>query len=146
LLSLSLSLVSVMCSQIQCFCDGPIHRLEETYQVCVCFCPSLSLMRCNNNPSHLQWGSRKRSEKEWNKECTINGNKREGGVRDQIWCPISGVSHNTRQYDHFHLTASSRYVVKNCRYRFKINTAGIVFQWHKFRNFRANLSAVLNVI
>jgi hypothetical protein len=51
-----LSFVSVVCCQIQSFCDKPIPRLEETYQVCVCVyvCPSLSLIRCNNKPPHLQ--------------------------------------------------------------------------------------------
>jgi hypothetical protein len=33
-------------------CDGPIPRLEESYRVCVC--ASLSVIRCNNNPLHLQ--------------------------------------------------------------------------------------------
>jgi len=31
-------------------CDGPIPRLEESYRVCV----SLNVMKCNNNPLHLQ--------------------------------------------------------------------------------------------
>jgi hypothetical protein len=32
--------------------------------VCVCVCVSLSVVRCNNNPPHLQREGRKRSEKE----------------------------------------------------------------------------------
>jgi hypothetical protein len=31
-------------------CDGPIPRLEESYRLCV----SLNVMKCNNNPLHLQ--------------------------------------------------------------------------------------------
>ena len=43
------SLVSVVCCTGTGLCEGPISRLEE-YRVCV----SLSVIRYNNNPLHLQ--------------------------------------------------------------------------------------------
>jgi hypothetical protein len=39
-------------------CDEPIPRSEEFYRVCV----SLSVIRRNNNPLHLQGVGRQRSE------------------------------------------------------------------------------------
>ena len=36
--------------------------------VCVCVCVSLSMIRCNNNPRHLQWVGRSQNKKERKKE------------------------------------------------------------------------------
>jgi len=41
-------------------CDRPITRPEESYRVRMCV--SLSVIRCNSNPLHLQWVGRQRSE------------------------------------------------------------------------------------
>jgi len=41
-------------------CDGQITRPEESHRVCVCV--SLSVIRCDSNPLHLQWVGRRRSE------------------------------------------------------------------------------------
>jgi hypothetical protein len=43
-------------------CEGPTTRREESYRVCVvcvCVCVSLNVIRCNNNPLHLQRMGRK---------------------------------------------------------------------------------------
>ena len=39
-------------------CDEPIPRPEKSDRLCV----SLSVIRCNNNPQHLKWMCRKKSE------------------------------------------------------------------------------------
>jgi len=48
-------------------CDGPISCPKESYRVrCVCLsvCMTLIVIRCNNNPLHLQWvGRRGQTEK-----------------------------------------------------------------------------------
>jgi hypothetical protein len=50
---------------IKGLCNGPIPRPEESYQVCV----SMSVIRCNNNPLHLQRVGRKgQNKKEREKE------------------------------------------------------------------------------
>jgi hypothetical protein len=46
-------------------CNGPNPHLEESYWVFV----SLSMIRCNNNPMHLQWvGRRSQNKKETRKK------------------------------------------------------------------------------
>jgi hypothetical protein len=50
-----LSLLSVVRSP----CDEPILLPEDSYRVCMCV--SLSVISYNNNPLHLQWIRRKRS-------------------------------------------------------------------------------------
>jgi len=35
-------------------CDGPIHRPEQSYQLCL----SLNVFWCNNHPLHVQVGRR----------------------------------------------------------------------------------------
>ena len=51
-------------------CDGPIHRPEDPYQMCVSLrvCHSLCVIKCNDNPLHLQWVGRSCSNK---KEISI---------------------------------------------------------------------------
>ena len=34
--------------------EGPIPRLEESYEMCVCVCVSLSVISCNNNTPYLR--------------------------------------------------------------------------------------------
>jgi len=41
---------------------------SPTVCVCVCVCVSFSVIRCNNNPLHLQWVRRHRSRQERKKE------------------------------------------------------------------------------
>jgi hypothetical protein len=48
--------VNVVCYQVRGLCDELVPRPEESYRVCVCV--SLSVIRCNNNPPHLQWVGR----------------------------------------------------------------------------------------
>jgi len=38
-------------------CDGPIPIAEKSYWVCVWV--SVSVMRCNINPTHLKWVGRR---------------------------------------------------------------------------------------
>ena len=46
--------------------DGPITHPEESYRVCLCV--SLSVIRCNNNPRHLQWVGRRGQTKKGGKK------------------------------------------------------------------------------
>jgi hypothetical protein len=52
-----------------CLCVGPSPRPEKSNRVCVCVCVcvcvSLSVIKCNNNPLHVQWlGGRGQTKKE----------------------------------------------------------------------------------
>jgi len=50
------SLLCMLCPvHVEVFATGPIPRPEESYLVCV---GHLSMIRCNNNYLHLQWGSK----------------------------------------------------------------------------------------
>jgi hypothetical protein len=56
--------VSVWCKCVfsgRGLCEATIPRPEECYRlcVCVCVCVCLSVIRCNNNPLHLQWVGRR---------------------------------------------------------------------------------------
>jgi hypothetical protein len=50
-------ILNVVCCALRGLSVGPIPRLEESNRVCVCV--SLSVVRCNNNPLHLQWAGKK---------------------------------------------------------------------------------------
>ena len=52
--------------------DGPIPRPEESYRVCV----SLSVIKCNNSPLHLQLVDRGQTKKERKKERKKESNTR----------------------------------------------------------------------
>ena len=62
------SLLVVLCVSGRDLCVGLITRPEESYQVCVCVCVcvSLSVIRCNNNPLHLQCACRRSETKKEN--------------------------------------------------------------------------------
>jgi hypothetical protein len=44
-------------------CDGPILRPEKSYRVCVHAQLSLGVIRCNNNPLHVERVTRRNQTK-----------------------------------------------------------------------------------
>jgi len=57
--------LSWMLCFVRCPYNGPIPRPQKSYLVCVCVCVCVcvwSVIRCNNNPLHLQSVGRKRPE------------------------------------------------------------------------------------
>ena len=60
--------LSWMLCVVRCLYSGPIPRPQRSHRVCVCVCVlacmSLGVIRCNNNPLHLQSVGRKRPELE----------------------------------------------------------------------------------
>ena len=58
-----LFIVNVVCFQVEISATGQsLVQRRPTECVCVCVCVSVSVVRCNNNPLHLQWVDSKRAE------------------------------------------------------------------------------------